>query len=343
MDDLSFLAEDIVKKVKNRGGDSAEVFIKTSRGLSVEAQDRKVESLESSRDFGMSLKVIKNNKLGFSFTTRHDKEEEIDRMVEKAINGADWTAEDQYVGIPEPVKPEDVLVIDEGIRNLPEDKVIADALELERTTLESDERIRKVRKAAISFAVSSTAIFNSNGVGFSYESGYCASHVTALASDGKDSQVGWDYAISRRLLDIDFTSIAQGAARRAVELLGAQKISTDKVPVILDPSVAGDFLRIFSASLSAEAVQKKRSFLASKTGKEIVGRGVNIIDNGTMPWGIGTRPVDDEGVPTRNKTLVSKGVLTGFIHNTYTGKKQGVASTGNASRGSYKNLPGISI
>jgi PmbA protein len=343
MNDVSLLAEGIVNKAKKRGCDSAEVFIKTARMLSVEAQDKKVDALETARDFGMSLRVIRNGKLGFSFTTRRDTKEEIENIVEEAIKGSDWTASDKYVDIPEFSEPAEVLVIDKNIKNLGEEEVISNSLDLEKATLESDTRIKKVRKAEVSLAVSETSVVNSRGVGFSYESGYLAAHVTALASDGKDSQTGWDFAISRRLSDIDFKSISQGASKRALELLGARRISTAKAPVILDPSVAVDFLGIFSASLSAEAVQKKRSFLAGKSGEMIMSTIVTIVDNGIMPWGIGSRPIDDEGVPTRNKTLVSGGVLTGFIHNTYTAKKEGVASTGNASRRSFKDLPRISV
>ena len=98
-----------------------------------------------------------------------------------------------------------------------------------------------------------------------------------------------------------------------------------------------------SKSLSAESVQKQRSFLAGKKEKEIVSPVVDIIDDGTMAWGTGTSPVDDEGVPVKNKTLISRGVLKGFIHNTFTAKKEGVESTGNASRGSSKGLAGIDV
>ncbi|RJQ16640.1 MAG: TldD/PmbA family protein, partial [Nitrospiraceae bacterium] len=116
-----------------------------------------------------------------------------------------------------------------------------------------------------------------------------------------------------------------------------------KVPVILAPSVAVDFLEILSASLSAEAVQKGRSFFAGKLGQAVMSTLVDIVDDGVMPWGTGTSPVDDEGVPASGKAVISKGILTGYFHNTYTAKKAGVKSTGNAVRGSFKSLPGIDV
>ncbi len=348
------LAEEIVKKAVKRGCDAAEVFIETAKQLSVEARDGRIEALESSRDFGIALRVIKNQKLGFSFTTDSvgidlstgqagSYRDRAGDIVDMAVNSADWTSEDKYVDIPDYNPPADVLVLDEKIKNIKEDDVIKNALLLEKTALDFDTRIKKVRKAEIALATADTTIFNSRGVNFSYESGYFTASVSALASDRQDSQMGFDFAASRRLSDIDFVSVAQGASKMAIDLLGAKTISAVKAPVILEPSVASDFLSIFSASLSAEAVQKKRSFLAGKAGKTITSPIVDIVDDGIMPWGLGTKPVDDEGVPTLKKVIVSKGRLTGFMHNTYTAKKQGVASTGNAARASFKSLPGIGV
>jgi len=334
------LAQDTVKNAVKKGCDAAEVYIKTAIRLSVEAKDNSVDALESARDFGLALKVIKRQKLGFSFTT---SPEGVENIIDDAVKGADWTTADEYVDIPDYKPHSEASVLDERIRDIKEDDIIKSALLLESAALDFDTRIKKVRKAEIALAAANTTICNSKGINLSYESGYITVYVTTLASDGEDSQMGWDFATSRRLSDIDFVSIANNASKRAIVLLGAKKISSVKVPVIFDPSVASDFLGIFSASLSAEAVQKKRSFLSGKTGKNIISPVVNIIDDGTMPWGIGTKPVDDDGVPTSKKVIVSNGLLTGFIHNTYTAKKGGVVSTGNAVRGSFKSLPGIDV
>ncbi len=358
MDALS-LAEDIIKNVIKKGCDKAEVFIKTAKRLSVKAKDSKVEALESSREFGISLKVIKRQKLGFSFTTSPVKINRqagrqvrtefvpntyrggVEDIINNALKGADWTDADKYVDIPDYSPPSDVLVLDEKIENLKEEDIIRNALLLERTSLDYDKKIRKVRTAEIELAIGKTTILNSRGVNISYKSSYLSAHVDTLATNGQDSQMGWDFASSRKLSDVDFVSIARGASKRALALLGAKKISAIKAPVIFEPSVAADFLEILSSSMSAEAVQKKRSFLADKVNKSIISPLISITDDGLMPWGIGTRPADDEGVPATKKELVSKGILTGFIHNTYTANREGTQSTGNAARRSFKSLPGI--
>ncbi len=342
------VASDIVRKALNRGCTAAEVFIKSSRGISVEAKDGKVEAMEVSRGFGLSLKVIRRRRVGFAFMTLPagigSCGEEIDRTIDGAVQGSEWTAADEYAGIPDHMPPAEVLVFDEKIKNIDEGDVIRDAVLLEDSALSYDERIKKVRKAAVSAGSEKTVIVNSKGVNTVYEATYYSAHVTALAADdGGDNQMGWDYAGSRRLSDIDIKSVGEGASKRALELLGSVRISPVKTPVILAPFVAVEFLEILSASLSAEAVQKQRSFLAGKSGQQVVSPLLDIMDDGTMDWRTGTKPVDDEGVPVADKTLISGGVLRGFIHNTYTAARDDTVSTGNAARGSFKSLPGVGV
>ena len=362
--DTRLLASDAIEQALKSGCDAAEVFIKTSKRLSVEVQDKAVEALEAANDCGIAVRVLKNQKLGFSYVT---KPGELGQAVEKAVEGTLWTAADQYNEIPNPPLPpftkvgnigspplekgdvggfsghEGILVLDKEIEHISEEDAIKKALMLEEGAENFDKRIKKVRNAMAIFSVSTTAIHNSNGINISYKTTSATAHILALASDGQDHQLGGDFAVSRRLSDIDFTSTGVNASKMAINLLGARKISPVKAPVILDSSTAFNFLGLLSASLSAEAVQKKRSFLAGKTGAQIISPLINVIDDALMPWGIGTKPVDDEGTPGSKKTLISEDRLTGFIHNTYTAKKDGVASTGNAVRGSFKSLPGVDV
>ena len=99
------------------------------------------------------------------------------------------------------------------------------------------------------------------------------------------------------------------------------------------------FLGMLSSALTAEAVQKGRSLFAGKVGQKVAAAEVSITDDGAKPDGILSMPFDGEGVPTQRTVLVEKGVLKGFLHNSYTAAKDGVSSTGNAVRGSYQSPP----
>ncbi|MBI4687400.1 MAG: TldD/PmbA family protein [Nitrospirae bacterium] len=345
--DVISLADNAVKEALRRGCDAAEVFIKTKSIISAEAKDGEVEALEAATDIGAAVRVIKNKRLGFSYTTNCD---ELWQTVERAAQSVSWADADEYNGIPEPSlypqhegRTAELLILDREIEDISKDEAIKKALLLEEGALKYDKRVKKVRKAMAFFSTSATTIHNSNGVSISYNGTSVSAQVGALAQDGNDTQMGWDYSASRKLNNIDFTEVGHNAAEMAVALLGARRISPVKVPVVLNQSASCSFLGILSSSLSADAVQKKKSMLSDKTGKEIISPLISVIDDGLMPWGLGTKPVDDEGIASYRKGLISRGVLTGFIHNTYTAKRAGCAPTGNAVRGSFKGLPGVDV
>src|SRR3990170_8818004 len=134
--DVTLLAADAVKNALNRGCDEAEVFIKTAKRFSVEVKNNGVEALNSAKDFGISLRVIKKHRLGFSFTTNPA---ELEDMIKEAVEGAKWTAEDEYIDIPNPLlPPSDVLVFDEKIKNIKEEDIINNTLFLEKAALDFD-------------------------------------------------------------------------------------------------------------------------------------------------------------------------------------------------------------
>jgi PmbA protein len=130
------------------------------------------------------------------------------------------------------------------------------------------------------------------------------------------------------------------AAHRALRRLGARKVKTQHVPVIFDPLVATSILEHIFEGVNGDSVYRGASFLAGKLGQSIASPKVTVIDDGTMKGGFGTSPFDGEGVPTRRTMVIDKGVLTSYLLNTYSAKKLGLQTTGNASRG-LAGTPGI--
>ncbi len=338
--DLNFAGE-IIKKALKKGADSAEVFISTDKGTSVEVKDGEIEALEASHEVGFALRVLKNGRTGFSFATSASAAE---KAVNDAVEAARWTAEDKNHIIPQMLKPSEVSVFDRAIETISEEDLIKSAIQLEASALSYDKRIKRVRKAEVSCSSGETIIFNSNGIASSYMSSDITAQVSAFAEDESgDAQIGSGYVSLRRLADLDLKSVGVSASERALELLGSRTISATKLPVILPPFISVEFLEVLSASFSADAVQKQRSFFADKMGKDVASPFVEIIDDGTMQWGSGSSPVDDEGVPTSEKALISGGRLNGFLHNSYTARKAGTVSTGNAVRHGAKGLPGVGV
>lgn len=333
-------AEELLTSALEKGADEAEVYIKCSKGLSVEIKDQQIDSFESHLSFGYSLRVIKNGCLGFSYSVNM---EEIDTVVRNAIESTRWADTDKYLEMPDKSDIATVDIFDTAVDSIGKDEAIRKVTILEESAYQEDKRIKKIRKARGAFSRSDTIIMNSKGVDTYYPSTACIAQITVIAEAGGDSQVGWDFAGSRFFNEVSFEDVGRNASRRALRLLGARKINAVEADVILDSAVAKDFLKIFAALLSAESVQKGKSLLSGKIGCEVISPKVNIIDSGLISGKLGSKPVDDEGVPSKEKTLIKEGVLQGYLYNTYTAKKDGVSSTGNARRGRFSELPSVGI
>lgn len=324
-----------------KGADKAEVYVKTSKSLSIEVKEQKIDTLESSMTMGYCIRVIKNNRLGFSYSTNPD---EMDTVAENAIEASKYSEPDDYLELPSDLQPLAVsqpLIFDIDIASLSEDAAINRTLLIESSALNEDNRIKKIRKASGSFSTNNTYIVNSHGINAHYQSTGCSAQIMAIAEEGSESQLGWDYQGSRFLKDVSFEEVGRTAARRAAQLLGARKINSIKGFVLLDNSVSTEFLGILSSALSSESVQKKKSMLAGKKGAVVISDRLNIIDSGLLDGKLGSKPVDDEGVPASHKILIGKGILNGYLYNTYTAKKDGIASTGNAVRGGFTGIPTV--
>ncbi|HET6515829.1 MAG TPA: TldD/PmbA family protein [Thermodesulfovibrionales bacterium] len=322
----------------SRGADLAEVYLTSAKNLLVEAKGQSVEAVESSISFGYSLRVITDKRLGFSFST---DPRDAEKVVEKATETARWTEQDEYLDLPGASPATSGGIFDEAVAAVTEEDAVAKALALEKAALDSDRRITKVRKASASFSSRDLMIVNSKGLHAAYPATAATAQITVAAEGEGDSQMGWDFDGSRFLTNLSFEAVGRTAAERALRMLGARNMNSLKAPVVLDNSVAVDFLGIFSSLLSAESVQKGRSLLAHRLNEEVMSPMITLVDDGTMNHKLGSRPCDDEGTATSRKNLIEDGVLVAYMYNTRTARKDGVKSTGNAVRGGFSSLPAV--
>jgi PmbA protein len=150
------------------------------------------------------------------------------------------------------------------------------------------------------------------------------------------------YSSNRKFAKLESSKqVGEKAARRVLRRLGGRKVKTCEAPVVFDPDMAASLLRNLSSALSGYSLYKGASFLVGKLGAKIGSDLLNVVDDGTIPGALGSRPFDGEGLPTRKKSVVEKGELRSYLLDTYSGKKLGMASTGNASR-SVGEPPGVS-
>ncbi|HTZ18558.1 MAG TPA: TldD/PmbA family protein [Dissulfurispiraceae bacterium] len=331
-------AEKLLELAIQEGADEAEVYVKASRYMGIEVKELKIDTLERSDSIGYSVRVFRDGRLGFSYSTDPS---DIRTVARDAVEASRFTERDEYNSLPAGGPHSPVVVYDEAVDALGEKEAIEMVISMENAAMNEDGRISKTRNASGSFGSAITRIINSQGIDLEFAATSCSAHIMAVAEGNGESQMGWDYQGSRFLRDISFREVGRSAASRALQTLGAKKIASTKGFILLDHSVAADFLGILSSALSAEAVQKNKSMLAGKIGETVISPRIDIIDSALLDGRLGSRPADDEGVATSQKTLIEKGILKGYLYNTYTAKKGHAVSTGNAVRGGFSGLPKV--
>ncbi|HSG05382.1 MAG TPA: metallopeptidase TldD-related protein, partial [Nitrospiria bacterium] len=183
---------------------------------------------------------------------------------------------------------------------------------------------------------------NTNGIAGRYPIGSVSFSMTPIATENGSMQRDFWYAVGRKLKNLETPeAVGRKAAQRTLRRLGARKIPTCEVPIIFDPETASELLGSISACVSGTAIYKGASFLAGELGKNVAAAGLSVIDDGRKQGGLGSRPFDGEGLPTRKTEVIRNGVLESYLLDSYSGRKLGMPSTGNAAR-SVSDVPGVS-
>ncbi len=339
--DYKALAEESVRKCLKKGADAAEVYIETSRKLSLEVRKGEVETVQEAAGFGAGFRVFVKGKLAFA-SSNDLGEKALEDAIGRAIEFAKITTPDQNNVLPEDRGMTDVAgLYDPQIAQVPMEQKIELAKTAEKLAMK-DPRITKSDGASYREAEGEVIVANSNGLLKSYKAGGCAFGVSVVAEKGEQKSSGSESCSRRFYKELKpAEEIAAKAARDAYEMLDPRPVKTQQAAVIFSPDVAYALLGGILGAINGERVLQGASFLGKKMGQRIGSDFITLIDDGTREKGMASEPFDGEGVPTQKRLIVDRGVLKGFLYNTIVAKRAGVQSTGNASRGGFTSLPGI--
>jgi PmbA protein len=343
--DLKQLAQDIVHRATDAGASAAECVIREGDEFSTLVRLGQVETLKEAGSRSIGVRVF-NGKRAASTHSSDFSREGLDRMLNSAIELAKITSEDPFAGIPEPDQlgsiSGDLDLFSADVYSLPGEERIAYARRAEKAALDSDPRIKNSEGGSFDAATGHKVLANSHGFVGEYRRSYCSVAAVPIAQDDSGAmQRDYWYSVSRNLSKLESPEhVGKIAAERALRRLGARKVKTQHVPVILDPLVANSILQHIFEGVNGDSVYRGASFLAGKLGQQVASANVTIIDDGTMIGGFGSSPFDSEGIPTRRTTVIENGMLASYLLNTYTAKKLGLKTTANASRG-LAGTPGI--
>ena len=327
----------------------AEFFFGLNEYLTIEIEENSIKNSEIGNDEGVSIRAIgRNGSLGFSFTNRLNNQS-IDQMVENSIKMMHSGTEDlDFIDLPQPFDsyPSVKDMYDSNIQSLTIDESIDYVTELIRICDKDEMAISQ--SANFTASTSKNIILNSNGLEVEGKETICSisSHVIIKDKFKDQTSFGFEYQTERFLKNINPTPVINTALDKAKQNLNRIKIKSMRSPIILTPNgVISLILKPIAAAINAEAFQYKRTFLVDKRNEKIGSDQITIKDDALINGAVGSAIFDAEGVPCQNTKIIENGVFLnqGLLHNSYTAGKEGVESTGNASRHSYSSTPSIGI
>jgi PmbA protein len=331
------IAQDAVKQAIAAGASDSECTISEGEEFSAAVRMGELETLKDAGSRGAGLRVLIGRRMGSSYTSDLSPEG-IRQMVESAVYLAGLTTEDPHAGLPEAEElgqiSTNLQLFSNETANLPTEDRIAIAKRAEAAALAFDPRITNSEGASFDSSVSGRVFANSRGFAGFYRASYCSVSAVPVASENGAMERDYWFTMARDYRGLeDPESVGRIAAQRALRRLGAVKVETQNVPVIFEPRISRSLLGNLFEAVEGRSIYRKASFLAGKLGEKIAGENFTLIDDGTIPRLFGSSPFDDEGVPTRRTVVIDRGVLKSYLLNTYTARKLGLKTTGNASRG----------
>lgn len=343
--DLREVATDVVSRAMKSGATAAEGVVREGSEFSTLVRLGEVETLKEAGSRAVGLRVFLGKRAASTYSSDFSREG-IERLVKGALDLAKVTSEDPYAGLPEPSQlgsvPADLKLYYEDVYSLPPEQRIDYARRAEVAALSFDPRIKNSDGGAFDASIGSRVLANSLGFVGQYRGSRCSvsSMPIAQAESGAMQRDYW-YSSARTLTRLDSPeAVGREAARRTLRRLGARKIASTNVPVVFDFDSARSLLDAIFDALNGDAIYRQSSFLEGKLGEKIASENVTLVDDSTIPGGFASSPFDGEGVPSRRTVVIEKGVLKSYLLNTYTARKLGLQTTGNAARGLAGN-PGI--
>jgi len=329
---LDTVAAQAVELAKRLGADQAEAGVSYEEGLSVTVRMGEVESVERQRDRGLAITVYRDQKKGSASTTDFDPAS-IEEIVRKALSIGSFTTADEYAGLADAglmaVDPPDLALYFPW--DLDVDAATGLALRAENAARAVDSRIANSEGASVTSGAGRRSYANSHGFVGSYPTSTYSLSCSVVAKSANSLERDYWYTVSRRPEDLESPeSVGEESARRALARLDARPVSTRVVPVIYPPELARGLFGHLVAAIRGTAQYRRATFLVGAAGTQVLSSLVDVTEDPLIPRALGSAPFDGEGVMTKRRELVTSGVLQGYVLSSYSARRLGVPTTGNA-------------
>jgi PmbA protein len=337
-EELTGIVSRALEEARRGGATQAEAGVSIDIGLSVTVRLGEVETLEYQRDRGMGVTVYVDGRKG-SASTADLSWQAVAETVRKALSIARFTAEDEFAGLA------DAALMARDVPDLElchpwaidAESAIEIARRIEAQALAADPRIRNSEGGSVSSHSGLRVYGNTHGFMGGYPSTVHSLSCAVMSQDGDDMQRDYWYSTARDAAALEpAEDVGRRAAGRAVARLGARKLSTRRAPVLFVAEQARGLVGHFVAAVRGGSQYRKSSFLHGASGQQVFPSWLSMRERPHLRRELGSAPFDSEGVATRDRDLVHEGVLTGYVLDSYSARKLGLQTTGNA--GGVHNL-----
>lgn len=330
--DYKMLLRKILQMAKKKGASQVEATITHDIGFSVTVRMKEVETIEHNRNKSLGINVYFDQRQG-SATSSDFSLAAIENVVEAACHIARFTTEDPFSGLADAQllakSPPDLDL--HHLWSIDPQRAIELSKDCETSALAFDKRIVLSEGVNLSTHQGLYLYANSNNFINSYPSSRHSLSCNLVAKDKKGMQRDGSYTVSRDPHQLDpIEKLAKKASEATLNRLNATRLATCQTAVIFHAEVASSLIRNFLAAISGGNLYRKASFLVNHLGRSIFSNKITIHEQPHLLKGLGSAPFDDEGVITRDRTLVSNGILQGYLLGSYSARKLGMQTTGNA-------------
>ncbi len=341
MTDLLDIAQKAVKAAMDEGADVADAYCVQVREVGVGVENSSLRESEVVRDYGIGVRAFHDGGVGLGSTQSLQSDDVVECARSATALARAAHPDPDFVALPDPAEPPQVEdLFDDAVAGLNVGQVVewcAQAIE-EAQAVEPEVHL----EGGASLTVGSSAIASSTGIGLQRSGTSLGISFQAVVVDGEDVGVYFEYDAARLLKDFVPAGVATKATEEARRYLGGRNVETKRLPLVLGPLAASGLLFSCIGAAAAESIQRNRSFLAGKEGQRIAGELVTITEAPLVAGGLGSAAYDGEGVPKVQRKLIEDGVLTTYLHNSYTANKAGVTNTAHAGRRGYRGSVGVS-
>jgi PmbA protein len=341
--DIKAFKEKLFLQAKESGISDIELFYLRSSSDEISVYNADVENFQNSSKGGIGVRGMYNGVMGYYYSELIENNVigDIIAAVKENAEIID-SGDEEFIFEGSESYPE-VNVYNSELEEISTSRKIEAALAMEKAALEYDSRIKSVSNSIVAGGETEIYLANSKGLELSEKSNYIMAYVELIAEENGSTKEKGELWIGSDFSKLDTDKVAHKAAKKAIEALGGSAVPSHKGRVVIKNEVLADILECFSGCFFAESVQKGFSMLKGKVGEAIASDKVSIADEPLLEGGYATTAFDSEGVASYNKLVVENGKLVTYLYNLKSANKDGVKSTGNGFKSSYKDTVSTAV